>query len=251
MLKPNLAAPSENPMVHSGEEERLLGTLSLLEPERSFCESRGVLQVNVTVWDVNDNAPRFESAVLQLSLPENVAVGTATYVAQAQDADAGRNGAVRYSLLEGSAQGPFELGPRSGRLSLRQPLDYETQPRVRLVLGAADGGSPPRSASMTLLVEVQDVNDNAPLFDRPHYSVSLLESLPANAHVLQVSTFLSPPVGQLPPYVFMCLFLAGVAIVCTSIICTSCLRCTTTLAKTDCSCLGGRTCADRKFIFYF
>ncbi|XP_077559071.1 dachsous cadherin-related 1 [Haemaphysalis longicornis] len=147
----------------------------------------GHTQVNVTVWDVNDNAPRFESAVLQLSLPENVAVGTATYVAQAQDADAGRNGAVRYSLLEGSAQGPFELGPRSGRLSLRQPLDYETQPRVRLVLGAADGGSPPRSASMTLLVEVQDVNDNAPLFDRPHYSVSLLESLPANAHVLQVS----------------------------------------------------------------
>ncbi|KAL1434854.1 hypothetical protein MTO96_001739 [Rhipicephalus appendiculatus] len=146
----------------------------------------GHTQVNVTIWDVNDNAPRFESAVLKLSLPENVAVGTATYVAQAHDADAGRNGAVRYTLLE-APPGLFELGPRSGRLALLRPLDYETQPRLRLVLGAADGGTPAQSASMTLLVEVQDVNDNAPVFDRPAYSVSVLESLPANSHFLQVS----------------------------------------------------------------
>ncbi|XP_077518392.1 dachsous cadherin-related 1 [Amblyomma americanum] len=146
----------------------------------------GHTQVNVTIWDVNDNAPRFESAVLKLSLPENVAVGTATYVAQAQDADAGRNGAVRYTLLE-APPGLFELGPRSGRLALLRPLDYEAQPRVRLVLGAADGGTPAQSASMTLLIEVQDVNDNAPIFDRPAYSVSVLESLPANSHFLQVS----------------------------------------------------------------
>lgn len=146
----------------------------------------GHTQVNVTIWDVNDNAPRFESAVLKLSLPENVAVGTATYVAQAHDADAGRNGAVRYTLLE-APPGLFEVGPRSGRLALLRPLDYETQPRMRLVLGAADGGTPAQSASMTLLVEVQDVNDNAPVFDRPAYSVSVLESLPANSHFLQVS----------------------------------------------------------------
>ncbi|KAH6934882.1 hypothetical protein HPB50_001583 [Hyalomma asiaticum] len=144
----------------------------------------GHTQVNVTIWDVNDNAPHFESAVLKLSLPENVAVGTATYVAQAHDADAGRNGAVRYTLLE-APPGLFELGPRSGRLALLRPLDYETQPRLRLVLGAADGGTPAQSASMTLLVEVQDVNDNAPVFDRPTYSVSILESLPANSHFLQ------------------------------------------------------------------
>lgn len=146
----------------------------------------GHTQVNVTIWDVNDNAPHFESAVLKLSLPENVAVGTATYVAQAHDADAGRNGAVRYTLLE-APPGLFELGPRSGRLALLRSLDYETQPRLRLVLGAADGGTPAQSASMTLLVEVQDVNDNAPVFDQPAYSVSVLESLPANSHFLQVS----------------------------------------------------------------
>lgn len=146
----------------------------------------GHTQVNVTIWDVNDNAPRFESAVLKLSLPENVAVGTATYVAQAHDADAGRNGAVRYTLLE-APPGLFELGSRSGRLALLRPLDYETQPRLHLVLGAADGGTPAQSASMTLLIEVQDVNDNPPVFDRPAYSVNVLESLPVNSHFLQVS----------------------------------------------------------------
>ncbi|KAL3188477.1 hypothetical protein MRX96_003445 [Rhipicephalus microplus] len=56
-----------------------------------------------------------------------------------------------------------------------------------LCWGAADGGTPAQSASMTLLVEVQDVNDNAPVFDQPAYSVSVLESLPANSHFLQVS----------------------------------------------------------------
>ncbi|KAH7969349.1 hypothetical protein HPB52_016959 [Rhipicephalus sanguineus] len=110
--------------------------------------------------------PDFESAVLSSACLRMWQLAQATYVAQAHDADAGRNGAVRYTLLE-APPGLFEVGLDLGGLPCFGHWDYETQPRMRLVLGAADGGTPAQSASMTLLVEVQDVNDNAPVFDRP------------------------------------------------------------------------------------
>ncbi|KAG0421044.1 hypothetical protein HPB47_003051 [Ixodes persulcatus] len=148
--------------------------------------SYGHTQVNVTIWDVNDNAPSFESPSLKISIPENVEVDTPTYVAHARDADGGRNGAVRYALAE-NPDGAFHVGAKSGSLMLRQSLDYEVRQKYRLVLTATDGGSPPLSSNMTLLVEVQDVNDNAPTFERPQYKVNVLESLSANSQFLQVS----------------------------------------------------------------
>lgn len=142
-------------------------------------------QVNVTIWDVNDNAPFFESPSLQISIPENVEVETPTYVAHARDADSGRNGAVRYTLTENPGDA-FALGSQTGSLVVRRTLDYEARHRYRLVLTATDGGTPPLSSNMSLLVEVQDVNDNAPMFQRPQYYVNVLESLPANSQFLQV-----------------------------------------------------------------
>lgn len=148
--------------------------------------SYGHTQVNVTVWDVNDNAPVFESPLLKISIPENADTETPTYVAHARDPDGGRNGAVRYALQH-NPDGVFRIGPKSGSIVLRRPLDYETRQRYELVVTATDSGSPPLSSSMTLAVEVQDVNDNPPVFERPVYRVNVLESLPANSQFIQVT----------------------------------------------------------------
>ena len=58
------------------------------------------VQVNISVWDVNDNAPEFDVASVKLSVPENTALQEAIYAAHAIDRDSGDNGRVSYSLLQ-------------------------------------------------------------------------------------------------------------------------------------------------------
>lgn len=70
---------------------------------------------------------------------------------------------------------------------LAEELDYEDVQKYTLVIGAQDKGHPRLSSNLTVNLEVQDVNDNPPVFDKTTYTVSVLESLPANSQFLQVS----------------------------------------------------------------
>lgn len=70
---------------------------------------------------------------------------------------------------------------------LAEELDYEDVQKYTLVIGAQDKGHPRLSSNLTVNLEVQDVNDNPPVFDKRTYTVSVLESLPANSQFLQVS----------------------------------------------------------------
>lgn len=143
-----------------------------------------LLQVNIEIEDVNDNAPEFESSTVRISVPENVDTGVALYAAHARDLDSGANGVVRYKIASGGASsGLFEVHPKTGHLTLKRHLDYETAQRHTLVVTATDTGIPALSANLTILVEVQDVNDNPPVFEQAEYAVEVLETLPVNSQV--------------------------------------------------------------------
>lgn len=77
----------------------------------------------------------------------------------------------------------FAIDSQSGHLTLSRHLDYETAQRHSLIVTATDSGEPKLSANLTILVEVQDVNDNAPVFERNEYSISVIESMPINSQV--------------------------------------------------------------------
>lgn len=144
------------------------------------------LQVNITVWDVNDNAPRFDSMSIQISVPENSELHVPIYAAQADDPDSGANGRVYYSLGRFDYD-IFHIDKTGGHLTLRKPLDYEKQRRYKLNIRAYDNGVPPLGNNITINIDVQDMNDNAPVFDKASYEVNMLESLPANSQFLQVT----------------------------------------------------------------
>lgn len=150
--------------------------------------SYGHTQVNIEIEDVNDNAPEFESNTVKISIPENVEVGSPLYAAHARDRDSGSNGVVRYKLVNKAAIGGlFDVDPKSGHVSLTRRLDYETAERHSLVITASDMGVPSLSANLTVLVEVQDVNDNPPVFERAEYEVKVMETLPINSQIIQVT----------------------------------------------------------------
>lgn len=75
---------------------------------------------------------------------------------------------------------------RTGAIMLKRSLDYELRQQYRLILVARDGGQPTRTGNTTIIVEVQDVNDNAPVFEHESYRVTIDESLQLDEHFLQV-----------------------------------------------------------------
>ncbi|KAH9495210.1 hypothetical protein Btru_015666 [Bulinus truncatus] len=147
-----------------------------------------VAQVNVTILDINDNAPYFSSTtMLELEVREDEAVGSNLYVAQAFDKDLGNNGAVRYRLQD-TMSNTFLIDSITGRITLAKSIDYELAQKYLLVIIAADLGTPQSlSANMTLTVKVKDVNDNAPEFDRAAYFFSVSEDVPLGTNVDQVN----------------------------------------------------------------
>ncbi|NXN58504.1 PCDBG protein, partial [Rynchops niger] len=126
----------------------------------------------VGLLDVNDNAPSFSQDVYTMVLSENKPVGTSLGRLSATDADAGNNARVRYEL------GPLPPGAHaaasfvsvdaeSGSMRVLRLLDYEGLRAFKVMVRAADGGSPPLSAQAVLRVVVRDENDNAPVVLHP------------------------------------------------------------------------------------
>lgn len=139
-------------------------------------------KVNIDITDVNDNHPEFESPTVRISIPENAEIGVPLYAAHASDKDSGSNGVVRYKLVN-TGLDLFKIDPKLGHLTLTRHLDYESVQRHTLMVTATDMGVPQLSSNLTILVEVQDMNDNPPVFEKSQYSLTVLESLPINTQV--------------------------------------------------------------------
>ncbi|KAK2116819.1 hypothetical protein P7K49_003705 [Saguinus oedipus] len=72
-------------------------------------------------------------------------------------------------------------------LVLDSALDRESVSAYEVVVTARDGGSPSLWATASLSVEVADVNDNAPAFAQPEYTVFVKENNPPGCHIFTVS----------------------------------------------------------------
>ena len=140
--------------------------------------------MNISIGDVNDNVPEFAVSVVEIPVKEDLGVGSTIYVVHAVDGDSGNNGLVRYALQDSSTT--FDVNPTTGEISLLRPLDHERQTRHEFVVRAYDLGVNSRQSTMTVVVEVQDVNDHAPIFNQTQYTFSVSEARPENYKFGQV-----------------------------------------------------------------
>jgi len=102
----------------------------------------------------------------------------------------GRRQRITYSFGSGNEDNTFEINSNNGLVRVRDPrlLDFETAPRLRLVVVAqADGALAPLYGYATVWVELQDVNDNAPRFTQERYYASVWEGNNKGTFVMQVS----------------------------------------------------------------
>ncbi|XP_014384489.1 PREDICTED: protocadherin alpha-3-like [Myotis brandtii] len=143
--------------------------------------------VLVEILDTNDNVPELVIKSLSLPVLEDAPLGTIIALISVSDLDSGNNGQISCTL---SPHVPFKLVSTFKNyysLVLDSALDRESLANYVVVVTAQDGGSPSLSATASLSVEVADVNDNAPLFAQPEYTVFVKENNPPGCHIFTVS----------------------------------------------------------------
>nr|XP_046180227.1 protocadherin gamma-A4-like isoform X18 [Oncorhynchus gorbuscha] len=153
------------------EIKLLLTAMDGGSPQRS-----GTVVIHVTVLDANDNAPVFSQAVYKTSLPENSPLDTVVVTVSATDADEGLNGEVTYEFDDVSDENSnvFSLDHETGKITVVGPIDYEKESSYEMQISAKDGLG--LASYSTLIIEITDVNDNAPVI----YLQSLTNPIPEN-----------------------------------------------------------------------
>uniref|UniRef100_A0A8C4YJP7 Cadherin domain-containing protein n=1 Tax=Gopherus evgoodei TaxID=1825980 RepID=A0A8C4YJP7_9SAUR len=145
----------------------------------------GMSKIVIVVSDVNDNAPEIALRSLISSIPEDSPIGTVIALLDVQDLDSGENGEVTCSI---PSHLPFQLKkPFDNYYSLvtDRALDRET-PEYNITITATDKGSPPLSTQKTILLQISDINDNAPAFEKPSYTAYVPENNPSGASIFSV-----------------------------------------------------------------
>jgi len=143
--------------------------------------------VEVVVDDVNDNAPKFDRQSVAVRVLESAVPKLSVYkLPAATDSDSAAFGVARYELTPNDTFA-LQLSSRDSdggaflslvpTMTLLKPLDREVRSHYELVLRAIDGGRPSLSGTLSVNVVVVDTNDNSPIFDRPVYNVSVLETV--------------------------------------------------------------------------
>uniref|UniRef100_A0A3B4UZZ7 Cadherin domain-containing protein n=1 Tax=Seriola dumerili TaxID=41447 RepID=A0A3B4UZZ7_SERDU len=147
-------------------------------------------RINVDILDVNDNAPLFTTKLQNLYIAESTLPGVKFALSEASDADVGTNGVSTYKLSQNEH---FSLAVHkagdsvSAELVLQKALDREKQPVITMTLTAVDGGSPPKSGTSKIIINVLDINDNIPIFSETLYKTKIPENTPLGISVIAVN----------------------------------------------------------------
>uniref|UniRef100_A0A3Q4AKB4 Cadherin domain-containing protein n=1 Tax=Mola mola TaxID=94237 RepID=A0A3Q4AKB4_MOLML len=148
------------------------------EPRRS-----GTVRIHINVLDANDNAPVCSQSVYKASIKENVPKGTLVVRLSATDADEGMNGRVTYHFnrMSSNIAELFQLDENSGDLTVHGMIDYEENKIYEIGVQARDQGG--QSTSTKVIIEVTDVNDNAPVITLTSFSSAIAEDSPSGTTV--------------------------------------------------------------------
>ncbi|XP_012283433.1 cadherin-87A [Orussus abietinus] len=119
--------------------------------------------VNITVRDVNNNAPVFPHDLYTASVPEVSEIGTVVEEVTATDADSGINAELTYRIQKGAFD-DFAINDTSGVVTVSRKLDFDKSNTYHIEVIALDGGTPSLTGTTTLMIKVENSNDKPPYF---------------------------------------------------------------------------------------
>lgn len=165
-------------------EKRAWYTLTITAQDQGHPPLSCTATVEVTVMDVNDHSPLFQSSSYTADISEDVPIGSLVLEVKAIDLDQGSNSHVLY-FLSSSSHSMFIIDQSTGRIITAAPLDREKTSSYIFEVCATDS-SPvnPRNSTARVTVYIQDVNDNAPFFIQDPLIVNISASSVSSRRVL-------------------------------------------------------------------
>ncbi|XP_072750510.1 uncharacterized protein [Anoplolepis gracilipes] len=135
--------------------------------------------VVILIEDVNDNSPIFDEESYEVTLSENVTVGTRVIQVHATDKDTGLFGSIQYTGITGQGSEAFAIDSDTGLITVTMGsvLDREMAAQLQLTVIACDENGKGNTGVASLIVNLLDVNDNAPIFEKNAYEFTLNSDL--------------------------------------------------------------------------
>jgi len=145
--------------------------------------------VTLTVKDRNDNSPAFADVPGNFGfynprILEDASIGEIVLTPRAVDADAvgTANSALTYSFSTMPPSRCFAINASTAVITVAAPLDRELAGAVacqgvdfEVTVMATDDGVPRRNGSRTVIISLDDINDNAPQFNASFFHASVSE----------------------------------------------------------------------------
>ncbi|CAG5130595.1 unnamed protein product [Candidula unifasciata] len=151
------------------------------QPKQSWAE------VVITLEDINDNIPEFQKKVMVFQVQEDVEENKVIAHLVANDPDVGINSQLQYVFtgsLDGSDRAFTVL--TNGSVVVTTKLDREKKSNYTFSVMVKDNGTPSLMSRASVVIEVLDVNDNAPaiLFPKSQNYTVLISSVPEKGVIL-------------------------------------------------------------------
>ncbi|XP_030223920.1 protocadherin beta-16-like [Gadus morhua] len=130
----------------------------------------------VDLTDMNDNTPVINIMSKSNIISENAKSNTVVTMINIQDQDSGDNGKVKCAINQNM---PFILKATSNNffsLVTDNDLDRERESAYNISVTCSDQGVPSLTSSVTVNLQISDVNDNVPAFEKPSYEAYLIEN---------------------------------------------------------------------------
>ncbi|KAK3099863.1 hypothetical protein FSP39_010873 [Pinctada imbricata] len=136
----------------------------------------------VHVTDDNDNDPVFLRDLYVASITENDIVGRSVVQVSARDADDGVNAQIIYHL-HSDAGANFVVNSVTGVITAEKSFDREERSDYKFQVLAVDQGNPKRTSTSSVIVTINDVNDNSPKFNQTQFVFDIRENLDVETRV--------------------------------------------------------------------
>ena len=181
--------------VSMDREEREEYEVELQCSDRGEPRKRTSETIIIRVVDINDHVPEFWFDQYDVTLMEGNAVGTFIVQVNASDPDSDRNGAITFKFDNPRHNELLDLNPITGVIRANVEFDYEVSSLMRFVIIAYDQGMNSESSTATLILSIEDINDEPPTFVEQAYVFQVYEEQAAHATVgiVQALDADSPP----------------------------------------------------------